>query len=102
MSQRRALPPKTPAPPPAEEEEDEFDEDEEEDFEDGPDMLEALASLLATEDGETIATLLAGSKEATEKIALQLEMQNKILVKILTELKNSKISTSVAPEEVQP
>jgi hypothetical protein len=85
MSQRRALPPKTPVPPPPEEEEDEFDE--EEDFEDGPDMLEALASLLATEDGETIATLLAGSKEATEKIALQLEMQNKILVKILTELK---------------
>lgn len=99
MSQRRALPPKTPAPPPPEEEEDDFDE---EDFEDGPDMLEALASLLATEDGETIATLLAGSKEATEKIALQLEMQNKILVKILTELKNSKISTSVAPDVVEP
>jgi len=84
MSQRRALPPKTPVPPPPEEEEDEFDE--EEDFEDGPDMLEALASLLATEDGETIATLLAGSKEATEKIALQLEMQNKILVKIVAAL----------------
>ena len=83
MSQRRALPPKTPAPPPPEEEEDDFDE---EDFEDGPDMLEALASLLATEDGETIATLLAGSKEATEKIALQLEMQNKILVKIVAAL----------------
>jgi hypothetical protein len=83
MSQRRALPPKTPAPPPPEEEEDDFDE---EDFEDGPDMLEALASLLATEDGETIATLLAGSKEATEKIALQLEMQNKILVKIVSAL----------------
>ena len=60
MSQRRSLPPKTPVPPPPEEEEDDFDE---EDFEDGPDMLEALASLLATEDGETIATLLAGYKE---------------------------------------
>ena len=83
MSQRRSLPPKTPVPPPPEEEEDDFDE---EDFEDGPDMLEALASLLATEDGETIATLLAGSKEATEKIALQLEMQNKILVKIAASL----------------
>ena len=83
MSQRRSLPPKTPVPPPPEEEEDDFDE---EDFEDGPDMLEALASLLATEDGETIATLLAGSKEATEKIALQLEMQNKILVKIVAAL----------------
>ena len=83
MSQRRSLPPKTPVPPPPEEEEDDFDE---EDFEDGPDMLEALASLLATEDGETIATLLAGSKEATEKIALQLEMQNKLLVKIVAAL----------------
>ena len=99
MSQRRALPPKTPAPPPPEEEEDDFDE---EDFEDGPDMLEALASLLATEDGETIATLLAGSKEATEKIALQLEMQNKILVKILTELKSSKNTVQTVSEVVEP
>ena len=99
MSQRRALPPKTPVPPPPEEEEDDFDE---EDFEDGPDMLEALASLLATEDGETIATLLAGSKEATEKIALQLEMQNKILVKILTELKSSKNTVQTVSEVVEP
>ena len=83
MSQRRSLPPKTPVPPPPEEEEDDFDE---EDFEDGPDMLEALASLLATEDGETIATLLAGSKEATEKIVLQLEMHNKLLIKIVAAL----------------
>jgi hypothetical protein len=29
--------------------------------------------------------------EASEKIALQLEMQNKILVKILSEIKTSKI-----------
>jgi hypothetical protein len=83
MSQRRPLPPKTPAPPPPEEDEDEFDE---EDFEDGPDMLEALASLLATEDGETIATILSGTKDATEKIALQLEMHNKLLVKIVAAL----------------
>ena len=84
MSQRRPLPPKTPVPPPPEEdEEDEFDE---EDFEDGPDMLEALASLLATEDGETIATILSGTKDATEKIALQLEMHNKLLVKIVAAL----------------
>ena len=83
MSQRRPLPPKTPMPPPPEEDEDEFDE---EDFEDGPDMLEALASLLATEDGETIATILSGTKDATEKIALQLEMHNKLLVKIVAAL----------------
>jgi len=84
MSQRRPLPPKTPMPPPPEEEEeDEFDED---DFEDGPDMFEALASLLATEDGETIATIMAGTKDATEKIALQLEMHNKLLIKIVAAL----------------
>jgi hypothetical protein len=99
MSQRRSLPPRTPAPPPPEEDEEDFDE---EDFEDGPDMLEALASLLATEDGETIATLLSGTKDATEKIALQLEMQNKILVKILTEMKSSKISAPSAPETNEP
>jgi len=84
MSQRRSLPPKTPMPPPPEEEEeDEFDEEE---FEDGPDMFEALASLLATEEGDTIATILSGTTDATEKIALQLEMQNKILVKIAASL----------------
>lgn len=97
MSQRRSLPPKTPVPPPPpEEDEDDFDE---EDFEDGPDILEALASLLATEDGETLATLLSGTKDATEKIALQLEMQNKILLKILTELKTSKVAV---PETIEP
>jgi len=31
-----------------------------------------------------VATALVGLKEATEKIALNLEMQNKILVKILS------------------
>ena len=73
-------------PPPnivqEEEEPEEFDEEEDEEFEEGMDMFEALGSLLATEDGETIATALVGLKEATEKIALNLEMQNKILVKI--------------------
>jgi hypothetical protein len=33
---------------------------------------------------QTIATALVGLKEATEKIALNLEMQNKVLVKIAT------------------
>jgi len=66
-----------------------------EDFDEGPDMFEALGSLLATEDGETIATILAGTKEATEKIALQLEMQNKILVKILTELKTKEAPAGI-------
>jgi hypothetical protein len=99
MSQRRPPPSKTPAPPPPEEEEEDEELDEMDEFDEGPDMFEALGSLLATEDGETIATILAGTKDATEKIALQLEMQNKILVKILTELKTKEARPAPQPEE---
>ena len=84
MSRPRAPPPKIVQQPEPEEEEE--DEDEEMDFEDGVDMFEALGSLLATEEGETIATALVGLKEATEKIALNMEMQNKVLVKIAAAL----------------
>ena len=71
--------------------EEEMDEMEEEDeFDDMPDAFEALTSLLATEDGETIATTLVSLKDATEKIGLHLEMQNKILVKILSAVSKSK------------
>jgi hypothetical protein len=76
-----------PPPPssPADEEEDDFDEGEEEDeFGEMIDPMEALGSFLATEDGDTIATALVGLKEATEKIAVNMEMQNKILVKMLS------------------
>jgi hypothetical protein len=68
----------------------EMDEEDEE-FEEGEgmDMFEALGSLLATEDGETVAMSLAGLKESTDKIALGIEMQNKILVKILSALTKS-------------
>jgi chaperonin cofactor prefoldin len=66
------------------EEEMEIDEDEMDEMDEGMDMFEALGSLLATEDGETIATTLVGLKDATEKIAQCMEMQNKILVKILS------------------
>ena len=79
MSRPRQPPPKIVQ---EEEEPEEFDEEEDEEFEDGMDMFEALGGLLATEDGETIATALVGLKEATEKIALNMEMQNKVLVKI--------------------
>ena len=79
MSRPRQPPPKIVQ---EEEEPEEFDEEEDEEFEDGVDMFEALGGLLATEDGETIATALVGLKEATEKIALNMEMQNKVLVKI--------------------
>ena len=94
MSQRR-MPPKTPPPPPIEDEEE--DEMDEEFDEDGMDMFEALGGLLATEDGETVATLLAGLKDSVDSVARQLEMHNKIMVKILTEMKSAKTSAPSAP-----
>lgn len=76
---------RTPMPPHPEDEELEMEEeDEDEEMDEGMDMFEALGSLLATEEGETVATSLVGLKDATEKIALGLEFQNKILMKILT------------------
>lgn len=94
-----------PRPPPkiAPEEEPEEDEEIEEDDEDGfdmegVDMFEALGSLLATEDGETVATTLVSLKDATEKIAAGVDMQNKILLKILSEMKNSKCACPPVPE----
>jgi len=62
------------------------EDDECEEFDEGMDMFEALGSLLATEDGETITTTLVSLKDATEKIALNIEMQNKILIKIVSAL----------------
>jgi hypothetical protein len=82
------MPPKTPPPPPVEDEEE--DEEMDEFDEDGMDMFEALGGLLATEDGETVATLLAGLKDSVDGVARQLEMHNKIMVKILTEMKSAK------------
>ena len=65
--------------------------DEDEEMDDGMDVFEALGSLLATEEGETVATTLVSLKDAVEKIAANFEMQNKILVKILTEMKAVKV-----------
>jgi len=92
------MPPKTPPPPPIEDEEE--DEMDEEFDEDGMDMFEALGGLLATEDGETVATLLASLKDSVDGVARQLEMHNKIMVKILTEMKSAK--TPVAPSVPAP
>jgi len=64
-------------------EEDEYDMDEEEEM----DMFQALGSLLCTEEGETIATLLSGLKDSVDKIAMGLDMHNKIMIKILAEMK---------------
>lgn len=95
MSRPRAPPPKIVQQ--EEPEDEEFDDEEDEEFGDeGMDMFEALGSLLATEDGETIATTLVSLKEATEKIALNMEMQNKILVKIAAAM-NKMVPVAVAP-----
>jgi len=75
---------------------DQFDEEEDEMM---VDPMEMLGSFLATEDGETIATALVGLKDSTEKIALNLEMQNKILVKILSAVsKSSQCCCKSVPE----
>lgn len=58
-------------------------DDEEElddDFEEGG-LGDLVASLLATPDGETVASALVGIRE-------QLETQNRILIKIFSALKN--------------
>jgi hypothetical protein len=72
--------------------EEEFDEEMEEmdeDGQDGFDLVDALGQMLCTEDGETLATVMSAMKDSTEKIATQLELQNKILVKIFGALKPS-------------
>jgi len=71
-----------------------------EEFDEGMDMFEALGSLLATEEGETVATALVGLKDAAEKIALNLEMQNKVLVKIAAAVQ--KMSPCVCTEKEAP
>jgi hypothetical protein len=76
---------------PEDEELDLEDEDEEGqddfDMEEGIDLVEALGQMLCTEEGDTVATALVSLKDSAEKIATQLEMQNKILVKIFGALK---------------
>ena len=67
-----------------------LDAEAEDDFEEMMDPMEALANFLTTDDGETIATSLAGLKDATEAIVKQLEKQNLILVKLLSAVGNMK------------
>jgi len=92
-------PPRYPPPKPAvqeePEEEEELDEDMDEEGFDEVDMFDALGGLLATEEGETVAQALVGIKESTEKIALHMEMQNKVLVKIVAALQ--KMGSDSAP-----
>jgi len=96
MSQRPKPPVKKPPPPPVEEEEEE-DEFEEEEFGEA-DLMDALGSWFTTEDGETVASAMAGVKTA-------LEMQNKILIKILSAMTKAQCkcpapTTPVADEDL--
>ena len=55
------------------------EEDDEMEMDDGGDLLDALGQMFTTEEGETVASAMVGVKVA-------LEMQNKILIKILSVL----------------
>ena len=94
MSQRPKPPMKQPPPPVEEEEEDEMEFDEDEEFGEA-DLLDALGSWFTTEDGETVASAMAGVKSA-------LEMQNKILIKILSVLSKppTKAPAPVTEEDI--
>ena len=65
-----------------------LDAEGEDEFDEMMDPMEALANFLTTDDGETIATSLAGLKDATETIANHLAKQNLILVKLLSAMSN--------------
>ncbi len=84
-----ARPNKIPEPehdPEMEEEEDEEDEFDEYDDE-GMDLGAVLEPFLATEDGQTIATALVS-------IAKHMENQNKILIKILSQMSKPDAASS--------
>ena len=61
--------------------EDELEDFEDEELDDGVDVPTLMTSLLATEEGDTICTALVD-------IGQQIQVQNKILIKILAQLKN--------------
>lgn len=48
------------------------------------DLAECLGGLLTNEEGENIASILTEVKSAVDKLAQQLEVQNKIMLKMLT------------------
>lgn len=56
-----------------------LEEDEDEEEEEGMDIVDLMGSLLTTPEGDTICTALVG-------VGQQLEIQNKILIKILSRL----------------
>lgn len=58
------------------------DEDEDEDYTEGIDV----ASLFMTEDGDNVATALVKIGNHLEKLGKMMDTQNKILIKMLTQL----------------
>jgi hypothetical protein len=68
--------------------------DEEMDFDGGEE--DALVTLLTTDEGETITSVLDKLASATEVIAKHLEKQNMILVKILSVLSAAKAPAAPA------
>jgi len=63
----------------------EYEEEEEEDFE-GMDLGSALAPFLTTEEGDSICTALVSISTHMEKMTKLMDVQNKILVKMLSQL----------------
>lgn len=59
-----------------------FDDEDEEDEDEGLDIASLMTSLMATPDGDTVCSALV-------MIGHQLQTQNKILIKILSELKSA-------------
>jgi hypothetical protein len=59
------------------------------DFDGGED---ALVSLLTTDEGETITSVLESLAKSTDAIAKHLEKQNVILVKILTAMSSKPVA----------
>jgi len=62
------------------EEEDEFDEEDSDDEEED-DFGDLLVKLMVSEEGQTVG-------ESMAQLSKQMEMQNKLLVKLITQLKN--------------
>jgi hypothetical protein len=59
-----------------------FDDEDEDEGEEGLDIAGLMTSLMATPDGETVCSALV-------TIGQQMQVQNKILIKILSELKSA-------------
>jgi flagellin-specific chaperone FliS len=79
----------------------ELDQFDEEEMEEMIDPMEALASFLSTEDGETIATSLAGLKDAAVLVTKHMEKQNMILIKMMTAINSFNRCECCAPKNIE-